>query len=455
MPNTYTELQRTVVGTAASSVNFSLSGISGYTDLRMVISGTTTVTGYSFTLGVNGDTGSNYSQTLISGNGSSAQSAKYANASNTSMYLGGWVNGFSTTDPNVITVDFMNYSNTTTYKTILWRSGVASRNTEAGVIQWRGTTGSATQAITSITIYAQSGSNIAVGTTFSLYGIANANQGAAKATGGIITEDATYWYHTFGATSTFIPKQALTAEILTIAGGGSGGLQYAGGGGAGGLVYSSSASLVSGTTYTCTVGAGAAKAVDSGTRDGSNGSNSTFAGSGFSTITATGGGLGGGDNGNVPRSGGNGGSGGGGSATSNGMGSGGTGSQGFNGAAGVLSTVFYGGGGGGAGEAGNTDGLSFGGDGTSTYSSWGLATGTGQNVSGTYWYAGGGGGSANVATAPEGGLGGGGAGGKVTGGQSDGIAGTTNTGGGGGAGWGGMNNSGAGGSGIVIVRYAK
>jgi hypothetical protein len=450
MPNTYTELLRTTVGTATSSVTLDLTGISGYTDLRLVVNGTSTVTGYAFTLGVNGDTGSNYSQTLMSGSGSAAQSARYSNASTTQTYIGGWVAGYDSAQPSTFLLDFMNYSNATTNKTILYRSNSATRSVEAGIILW-----SNTAAITSITIYAQSGSNIAVGTTFSLYGIANANQGAAKATGGIITEDSQYWYHTFGATSTFIPKQALTAEILTIAGGGSGGLQYAGGGGAGGLVYSSSASLVSGTTYTCTVGAGAAKAVDSGTRDGTNGSNSTFAGSGFSTITATGGGLGGGDNGNVPRNGGNGGSGGGGSATSNGMGSGGTGSQGSNGAAGVLSTVFYGGGGGGAGEAGNTDGLSFGGDGTSTYSSWGAATGTGQNVSGTYWYAGGGGGSANVATAPEGGLGGGGAGGKVTGGQSDGIAGTTNTGGGGGAGWGGMNNSGAGGSGVVIIRYAK
>jgi hypothetical protein len=450
MPNTYVALRTETVATATPSVTFT-SIPQGYTDLVLVISNaTTTVTGYSYTYSLNNDTGSNYSLTLLDGAGSAAQSARYSNVTNTQAYLGTWTAGMSTTEPTTIIVQLMNYSNATTYKTSLCKSNTASRQVDAVVGLWR-----STAAVNRWDIQAQPGANIGAGTIFNLYGIANADQGSAKATGGIITEDSQYWYHTFGATGAFIPKQALTAEILTIAGGGSGGLQYAGGGGAGGLVYTSSASLSSGTTYTCTVGAGAPKAVDSGTRDGSNGSNSTFAGSGFSTITATGGGLGGGDNGNVPRNGGNGGSGGGGSATSNGMGSGGVGSQGFNGAAGVLSTVYYGGGGGGAGEAGNTDGLSFGGDGTSTYSSWGVATGTGQNVSGTRWYAGGGGGSANVATAPEGGLGGGGAGGKVTGGQSDGIAGTANTGGGGGAGWGGMNNSGAGGSGIVIVRYAK
>jgi hypothetical protein len=42
--------------------------------------------------------------------------------------------------------------------------------------------------------------------TATLYGIANADQGAAKATGGIITEDSQYWYHTFGASSAFIPN---------------------------------------------------------------------------------------------------------------------------------------------------------------------------------------------------------------------------------------------------------
>ena len=445
MPNTYVALATQTLATATSSVTFSLSGISGYTDLVLVAS-SKIVTGSAtgILLQFNGDTSSNYSDTYFYGDGTSALSGRVSGQ--TKMVIG----NINSTNFSPQIINFMNYSNATTYKTTIARSSLAADYAIAYVGLWR-----SNSAITSILAYPDASATFAAGSTFSLYGIANADQGSAKATGGIITEDATYWYHTFGATGAFIPKQAITADILTIAGGGSGGLQYAGGGGAGGLVYTSGASLTSGVSYTCTIGAGAAKAVDSGTRDGSNGSNSTVAGTGLTTITATGGGLGGGDNGNVPRNGGSGGSGGGGSATSNGNGSAGTGSQGSNGAAGVLSTVYYGGGGGGFSEAGNTDGLSFGGDGTSTYSSWGIATGTGQNVSGTYFYAGGGGGSANVATAPEGGSGGGGAGGKVTGGQSDGIAGTANTGGGGGAGWGGSNNSGAGGSGVVIVRYLK
>ena len=146
--NTYVALDKVTVGTATPSITF--SSISGsYTDLRLVIGGTATVTGLSFTLGVNGDTGSNYSQTLLSGNGTVAQSARYSNATNTSMYLGGWVSGYDSTAPSTILVDLMNYSNTTTNKSILWRSNSASRNTETGVILWRNTA-----AITSVTIYA-------------------------------------------------------------------------------------------------------------------------------------------------------------------------------------------------------------------------------------------------------------------------------------------------------------
>lgn len=166
--STYTPIATQTLGTAASSVTF--SSISGsYTDLRLVISGTASITGYAFTFGVNGDTGSNYSTTGISGNGTNAQSYRYANISNVSTYLGGWVNGYDSGSPSTITLDLQNYSNSTTNKTILWRSATGNRNTEAGVILWRNTA-----AITSCTVYAQSGANIVSGSTFTIYGIAAA-----------------------------------------------------------------------------------------------------------------------------------------------------------------------------------------------------------------------------------------------------------------------------------------
>ena len=151
----------------SSASSYTFTDISGaYTDFRLICSAITTTNGYAMTLGINGDTGSNYSQTFISGNGSTAQSARYSNATNTSMYLGGWVNGYDSTAPTTITAEFQNYANTTTNKTVLWRSSTGTRNTESGVILWRNTA-----AITSITIYAQSGSSIAANSTFTIYGI--------------------------------------------------------------------------------------------------------------------------------------------------------------------------------------------------------------------------------------------------------------------------------------------
>lgn len=286
--NTYVALQTQTVGSAVASVTLNMgSTISqAYTDLRLVISGTTTVTGYSFTLQLNGDAGSNYSQTLMSGNGTNSQSARYSNSNNSNMYLGGWVNGFSTTDPNVILVDLMNYSNNTTFKSVLWRSGVASRNTEAGVILWRNT-----NAITSITINAQAGSNIGSGTTLSLYGIAaDTNAYTPKATGGTITADTGYVYHTFTSTGTFTPSQTLTCDVLVVGGGGGGSSGISGttyhSGGAASIVSEQFGLTATASAKTVTVGAGGAGSTSP--NSASSGGNSSIVLA--TTITATGGG---------------------------------------------------------------------------------------------------------------------------------------------------------------------
>jgi hypothetical protein len=122
-------------------------------------------------------------------------------------------------------------------------------------------------------------------------------------------------------------------------------------------------------------------------------------------------------------------------------------------------------GGGGAGGVGQDGGAinglnGKGGVGTSAYSAWGLATSTGHNVSGTYYFGGGGDGAlTTTGTNLTGSFGGGGIGTYpgygATAAEVDGKANT----GGGGAGnpdnyLGGVWRSGKGGSGVIIVRYA-
>lgn len=140
--------------------------------------------------------------------------------------------------------------------------------------------------------------NFAIGCTFSLYGIAALDTTPTvgpKAIGGnIIATDGTFWYHAFVSSGTFIPQNALNAKIMVVGGGAGGGAHIAGGGGAGAINdFTSTYSLTSGTNYICTVGAGGGG--NTGTAKGSPGINSTFAGTGFTTITANGGGYGGGN----------------------------------------------------------------------------------------------------------------------------------------------------------------
>ena len=276
-------------------------------------------------------------------------------------------------------------------------------------------------------------------------------------TGGTLASDSTYYYRTFTANGNLVVSNvSLTADILTVAGGGgssdhSGSDGGGGGGGAGGLLYSSSTSMPV-ASYTVTVGAGG------GNR--SNGANTTVVGSSVS-MAAIGGGLGGSYNNVNANSGGSGGGQAGAMTTSHASGTVGQGNEGGHGGQG--SPDYGGGGGGGAGAAGgstNTDAPGVGGAGSSLYSSWGVATSTGQNVGGTRYYAGGGGGgtrSSSYASAFAGAAGGAGGGGTGAGNQNSNTPsnGSTNTGGGAGGSSRNPNIAATGGSGIVIFRYLK
>jgi hypothetical protein len=446
--NTYVALDKVTVGTATSSITFS-SIPQGYTDLVIVTNLKGSGSANYPIIELNGDTGNNYSETFITGNGSTASSARY---SNTVGYL---INNVVTTTTDFSfnnIIHLMNYSNTTTYKTVLSRANAAGSGTEAGVLLWRNTS-----AISSITIRTN-GNNWATGSTFSLYGIAATSVGA-KATGGTIYSDDLYYYHVFGSTGTFTPLQSISADVLVVAGGGGGGYDNGGGGGAGGIALYSSQSLTA-TGYTCTVGGGGAGSTSSASK-GATGGTSQFA-----ALTSKVGGGGGGSN--STRNGANGASGGGGSGED--VATGGSATDGFAGAAsnGTFTGggTYNSGGGGGSSAAAIQPGTATatggsGGLGVSTYSTWLSATGLGKDG----FIAGGGGGaslrnaSSGTATGGVGSGGGGDGGGCNTStaftNATSGLAGSGSGGGGGNRNVAGTFSSGNGGSGVVIVRYTK
>ena len=437
LTNTYVALATQTLGSAAASVTFS-SISSAYTDLVLVAQPLkTTAGGGTLRYQVNSDSGTNYSNTTLYGDGSTAGSDRASSA----VYgrIGFWTGD---NQGNTFIANFQNYSNTTTYKTVLSRTNNLGSLMGATVNLWR-----STSAITSIYIY-NDGGNFAAGSTFSLYGIKTANAGLAKATGGTITFDGSgNVIHTFTSSGTFTPLQSLTCDYLVIAGGGGGGSESGGGGGAGGYrttvgtsgggaAAESALACASGVGLTVTVGAGGAGSPNTSTNGGL-GANSVF-----SSITSTGGG--GGKTRNGGSTGTSGGSGGGGGYT-NITGASGTANQGYSGGDAISANNSNGGGGGagaiGASALGTTPGA--GGVGVSS-SITGLAV----------FRGGGGGGGAGNAAGAAGGNGGGGAGSGPYDSPPGGNA-TANTGGGGG----GQGNAltplgGNGGSGIVIIRYA-
>ena len=288
------------------------------------------------------------------------------------------------------------------------------------------------------------------------------------------------------------PSYVSNISAIVVAGGGGGGygniITDGGGGGAGGLVYNTAIPVVSGQTYSITIGAGGPTGAFSG-MTGMNGGPSVFSVyavsastifGAISALVAYGGGGGASTYITVAQAGAAGGSGGGGAGGPGGAGGGTTGTyvtptQGLSGGSGVAAAPYGGGGGGGAGTVGGnapTGGVTGGSGGagvtyplinTASYNS--LATGgtaVGQlstnAVSSYYWLAGGGGGGFS-SVQPSGyswagaGGGGGGIGGTIAF-TNPGIAGLSNTGGGGGGGGTYATSPGGnGGSGIVIISY--
>jgi hypothetical protein len=442
--STYTPIATQTLGSAAASVTFS-SIPQGYTDL-VVVANRLSVGLDNLTMQFNGDTSTNYSFTNMWGNGSTAGSAR---GSNTATPYLDYYAASEPSFPAPVIMNIQNYSNSTTYKTTLARGSNAARGVDATVMLWR-----STAPITSILLKCYSSTNFTTGSTFSIYGIQVGNA-AQKAQGGnIVTSDGTYMYHAFTSSGSFIPNQALTADVLVIAGGGGGSAskgtsnsQNPSSGGAGGGFLSGSMSLAV-SNYPITIGAGGTGGVGDAVA-GASGSNSVFNGA-----TALGGGGGVPGNQNVGIAGGSG-SGGagtqvGGSATQGN--SGGLTGYGFGGGTG--GGTASGGSGGAGGAGGNGGGGSNGTNGGAAKSS--TFSGT------TQYYSGGGGGGAYYSTGSEtGGTGGTNAGNGASGqsGAQSGTNAVANFGGGGGgagtiSGAVATGSGGNGGSGIVIIRYA-
>ena len=131
-----------------------------YTDLVIIFNGS--VSGTSGDLATfNSDTGSNYSSTFLRGDGSSAASGRVTSSTSINPGL-----TFGTSQSTYI-LNIMNYANTTTNKTAMYRSSSVATSSYVGsaIGLWRNTA-----AINTVN-FSTSGTNYVNGSTFTLYGI--------------------------------------------------------------------------------------------------------------------------------------------------------------------------------------------------------------------------------------------------------------------------------------------
>jgi len=169
MPKTYEPIATQTVGTATATVTFS-SIPQTYTDIIAVPYVKTTSNDIGVGFYYNSDNAStNYSRTWLFGYSTTASSTRNSNTATFGNIA--YNTGASDTIFNAYHLNIMNYANTTTYKTAIWRAGnmqTVLNNTETGVGAglWR-----SSAAITGITFVCGGGVNFAVGTTFTLYGI--------------------------------------------------------------------------------------------------------------------------------------------------------------------------------------------------------------------------------------------------------------------------------------------
>jgi len=159
MPRTYEPIASQTLGSNAANIEFtSISG--NYTDLVLIVQGKAITSDSGWRIRFNSDTGSNYSTTEVYGNGSSAVSGRLTSV--TGMPIG-WA---ETANTNMTIVQIQSYANTSVNKTALSAYSAPASFVGRVVGLWR-----STSAITTITLYLNSGNNLASGTTASLYGI--------------------------------------------------------------------------------------------------------------------------------------------------------------------------------------------------------------------------------------------------------------------------------------------
>lgn len=162
MPSTYEPIATTTTGSAVASIDIT-SIPATYTDLVVIVEGTSSAAVNGICLRYNGDSSNLYTITQIGGNGTSVGVNRRASQSFINLtYTAYWT---SSTRSNII-IHIQDYANTNKYKTCLSRHNTATIGVDYVTGLWR-----SNSAINQVTITNDGSGNIGAGTTVTVYGI--------------------------------------------------------------------------------------------------------------------------------------------------------------------------------------------------------------------------------------------------------------------------------------------
>jgi hypothetical protein len=167
-PNSYYSIATQTVGSGgASSITFS-SIPSTYTHLqiRALLKTSSSAGSYIYPMRFNADSGSNYSNYYMRGNGSSVSATN--GSSQASISFGDYPNSTNTNMFGVVIIDILDYANTNKYKTMRYLEGFDTNG--SGQVNFGSSLWKSTSAISNISM-ADNYGNFAQYSSFALYGI--------------------------------------------------------------------------------------------------------------------------------------------------------------------------------------------------------------------------------------------------------------------------------------------
>jgi len=163
--NTYVAIASQTFSGSQTSLTFS-SIPATYTDLVLVCTGTASAAPY---VQLNADGAANYSKTVMYATGSSTGSSRMARTAGAPNDRRIEIGAGVSADTSLNIFHFMNYSNTTTYKSVVCRANSITSQLNLGIGLWY-----STAAISSIVVGNTNSANFTSATTITLYGIAAA-----------------------------------------------------------------------------------------------------------------------------------------------------------------------------------------------------------------------------------------------------------------------------------------